>query len=238
MTAADRGSPAIDVPTSLAIATLAYCTANVVHEGLGHGLACRLLGGTFTGLGISFSLPQYVLAGTDRLVSGGRDARGDRRRHAHGARPAPATAALTPRALLRLALRRARFQSAAYLIVDSLVGLADWGFVRSRGGPVSEAACGLAGLAILTGAGLALATAIEPYLDLGRLTHRVVVLVVQRWLLVGGVFMTIAALRSPSPNRAYLVISSMYFNVGCGPRFRPGRSCCARPPGRRVGDGS
>ncbi|HXH28971.1 MAG TPA: hypothetical protein VNL37_07995, partial [Candidatus Polarisedimenticolia bacterium] len=35
-----------DLPTLAAVAVVAYALSNVIHEGLGHGGACRLVGGT------------------------------------------------------------------------------------------------------------------------------------------------------------------------------------------------
>jgi len=218
MSVEDRRDPRLDVPTSLAIAMLAYAAANVVHECLGHGLACRLLGGRFTGFGTSFS-------GCYNAFSVGGDA---------GFRAAGTLATMIAGALTALGLRvrpprsshlryfgwffaaLALVQGAAYVVVDSLVGLADWAFVGVHGGPVAQSACVLAGIIILAGAGWVLAPVIEPYLASQRSTRRLVVLVVLPWLLIGGALMTAAALRSPVSDRAYLIVSSAYFNLGCG----------------------
>jgi hypothetical protein len=40
----DARSPRVDVPTLIAISALAYTLANIVHEGLGHGGTCVLVG--------------------------------------------------------------------------------------------------------------------------------------------------------------------------------------------------
>ena len=232
MTVEDGRDPTLDAPTSLAIATLAYAAANVVHECLGHGLACRLLGGRVTGFGTSFS-------GCHNAFSVGEDA---------WFRAAGTLAAMTAGALMALRLRgwpprspHLRYfgwffaaltlvQGAAYVVIDSLVGLADWAFVGARGGPVAQSACVLAGIIILAGAGRVLAPVIEPYLASQRPTRRLVVLVVLPWLLIGGALMTVAALRSPSPERAYLVVSSIYFNLGCG-SLLPAWTLAARASG-------
>ena len=61
----------IDVPTVVAIAVLAYASANMVHEGLGHGGAALLLGGRPTMLNaIFFNYDEATVSETgQRLIS-------------------------------------------------------------------------------------------------------------------------------------------------------------------------
>src|SRR5881628_2496491 len=50
----DARSARVDVPTVIAISALAYTLANIVHEGLGHGGACVLVGARPTVLNAIF----------------------------------------------------------------------------------------------------------------------------------------------------------------------------------------
>src|SRR2546427_53286 len=50
----DARSARVDVPTVIAISALAYTLANIVHEGLGHGGACVLVGARPTALNAIF----------------------------------------------------------------------------------------------------------------------------------------------------------------------------------------
>ncbi len=65
---------AIDVLTVIAIAVLAYCIANVVHEGIGHGYACVLAGGKprlVTAVFFSCDDAGMTLGGKRLLAAGG-----------------------------------------------------------------------------------------------------------------------------------------------------------------------
>src|SRR5436309_12335086 len=50
----DARSARVDVPTVIAISALAYTLANIVHEGLGHGGTCLLVGARPTVLNAIF----------------------------------------------------------------------------------------------------------------------------------------------------------------------------------------
>src|SRR5688572_13221616 len=52
--AADLMEKRSDLVTVLAIAAIVYTLAKVFHEGLGHGLACVLAGGTLNGVSSSW----------------------------------------------------------------------------------------------------------------------------------------------------------------------------------------
>jgi len=213
-----RADPALDVATTLAIATLAYGAANVVHEGLGHGLACHLLGGEFAGFGTSFSVCQKAFSPAE---SAWFQASGTLAAMAAGATAAFALHARPPRSprvgyFAWLFAAITLIQGAAYVAIDSIVGLADWQFVRLGGGLPAQVASVFAATLVFAGATRALRPFITPYLGTVRRTRRAVVLVVLPWLLVGGVLMTAAALRGPEAGRAHFVLSAVYFNLGCG----------------------
>lgn len=63
---------AVDRWTVIAIAIVAYCITNVVHEGLGHGLACVAAGGKPGALNaIYFSCANELSAGGHRVLAAG-----------------------------------------------------------------------------------------------------------------------------------------------------------------------
>lgn len=218
MAAEERDVSSFDVLTSLSIAALSYCAANIVHEGLGHGLACRWMGGDFTGFGTSFSGCRNVFSSTEDawfraagtgagVVAGALTAMGLRLRP-------PRSPHVRYFAWLFSAL--VLVQGAGYLMIDSVMGVADWRFVRVHAGRGWQIGSILVGFVILLGSVRVLAPVIEPLLASPRRLRRAAVLGVLPWLVVGGGVMTAAALLSRHPGRAYLAMASFYFNVGCG----------------------
>jgi hypothetical protein len=218
MTAPTPHDEDVDVSTALAIAMLAYAAASMVHEGLGHGLACRELGGEFTGFGTSFARCRNTFApAADAAFRAGGTLAG-------GAAGLLITCVLRLRRGLAPHTRYAGWlfaalllvQGASYVLIDSVLGLADWRFVGRYGGRIWQLACACGGAVMLWGAVRLLAPVVAPLLGGVRRRARWYSLVLLPWLAIGGGVMTGTALLSREPGRIQLALIAFYFNFGCG----------------------
>lgn len=126
-----------DVATVLAIGMLAYAIRNVVHEGLGHGVACLLVGGR--PLGISSAWWDGSYEGVSTWAHRGVRAAGTVANLALGAALVPTWrwlergARATPHArfFVWLLLVVNLFSGAGYLLADPLGHFGDWtGFLE------------------------------------------------------------------------------------------------------------
>ncbi len=187
-----------DVPTALAIAVCAYVLAKVIHEGLGHGLTCVALGGK-------------LIAVSSAWCDCERDALGVGPNRAIKAMGTLANLALGGAAFA--ALRAVRgwghyalwlvaavnlFMGAGYLMTDPLFHFGDWGaFLEGLPRPLGFVLSAL-GAGLTVGFFFALRPRLAVHLGAPgpEAVARARRLTLLPWLVVGGGFMTLAALRN------------------------------------------
>jgi hypothetical protein len=196
-------SPRLHLPTLVAIAVVAYALANVAHEGLGHGGACALVGGTPKTLNaIYFDCDKASLtAGATRTIS----AAGTLANLALalvGFAALAATAsrgATTGRYFLWLFALLNLLQATGYWLFSGLGGVGDWVHVVAGWQPqiawrIGLAVVGLAGYVLAVGLGL---RTLLPFVgaDADRLRRATTLTVVP--YLAGGILYVTAGLLNP-----------------------------------------
>jgi hypothetical protein len=195
MSASDEAAPPIDPATVVAIALLAYPIATLVHEGLGHGLACALVGGRVEGVSLArcscdvadpspWDLRAIKAAGTGMNLLTGLPA------------ALAATRIADPhlRWFVSLFAAISLLAGAGYPMTDPIGGFGDWtGFLEGLPGWLGWV-ISAAGLAGYIAAIRVLLLLLEPWLGVGPQARidRARSLCLGPYLLAGGVAMTVA----------------------------------------------
>jgi hypothetical protein len=191
------------VPTVLAVAVVAWCLSNLVHEGIGHGGACLLAGGRPLALNAIYFQRDEAVPMTDA---------GIRFEQAGGSLANLAAAAVSAVFLRRvrpgpthyfLALMVALgvLMPFGYLLFSGVGGVGDWAEVVEGLGPPTAMRAALAVTGGLLYFGLAprlLMPALDPYLGRDRALRRRRAWVYARGpYLLGGTVFVVAGLLNP-----------------------------------------
>lgn len=175
------------MPTVLAAALVAYLSAKILHEGVGHGLSCVAVGGDWQGVSTSWCICEG-LEGTSRMFE----------------KAAGTLANLLAGALALTRVRGAYWygvwifaavnllMGAGYVMVDPIGGFGDWTAILEGAPGWARFAVAGVGLGLYLGTIRLLLRAAHPFVgaDPGRLRPLTLV----PWITVGGVVMTGAAL--------------------------------------------
>ena len=188
-----------DTWTVLAIACVCYVGAKIVHEAVGHGVVCHLVGADWVGVSSAWNKCDYVSCG-DWAV----------RAEKAGGTCANLVCGLVAALCLRLRNLSAAtryfvwltavvhlLMGAGYLLVDPLIGFGDWGRFIEGLQPQLAWQLGLTavGAAMYIATAFAAARWLEPFLGgtPGR-RRRALRLTLLPYVCVGGVLLTTAAL--------------------------------------------